>query len=59
MSLRGLLTLVLSLSALGFVAWMIAVHPDQQRLYGPAPGSEVRIAATHAAPAANPGAVRG
>lgn len=50
MLFRGLLTLVFSLGALAFVAWMTSAHPERQRLYGPAPDSGVKIVATHAPP---------
>jgi hypothetical protein len=52
MSIRGFLSVVFSLGALMFVVWMIAVHPDVQRLYGPAPqATAVAAHAVNARPA--------
>jgi hypothetical protein len=53
-SLRSLMNLGLSLVALVFVTWIMLVHPDHQKLFGPAPGSQVKVAAAHAPPTKPP-----
>jgi hypothetical protein len=44
-------TLALSLVALGFMAWIVIVHPNHQAVFGPAPSPAAIAASTpHPAP---------
>ena len=48
-----LMTLGLAAVALAFLTWMIVVHPNQQKLFGPSPAPQA-VAAAHAPPPAPP-----
>ncbi len=48
-SIRSLMTLGLAAVALAFLTWMIVLHPNQQKLFGPSPAPQA-VAAAHAPP---------
>lgn len=42
-SAKSIASLVVSIAALAFVAWIALTFPGQQSVYGPAPGASVAI----------------